>query len=146
MLAFSKERRQQGFHPLQHGDFLLDTDQPCSGNLADRSAASASFKSQQFANFFERKTETLRPLYKPNLVDHRGRISAYTPSAMWDSQQIPALVIPYSFDPYLGRTREASYRQRNIGCLRADIRGNSAGGCIGHDLTPYLGTESRISY
>ncbi len=64
--------------------------------------------------FIESKTEILRTLDESNPVDHGGRISPYSASAMWHSEQMPALVIRYSLDPHLGRPSEPPYGNYGI--------------------------------
>jgi hypothetical protein len=65
---------------------------------------------------------------------------------MWDSEQMPSLVIPYSFDPHLGRPSEPPNGNCGIVGTRPKTFWRAVGGCFGHDLTPYLGTEPKLRY
>ena len=103
MFTCAEQFREHPLHLLERGDFLANIPESIGGNLADGIATAALFKPHEFTDFIEGKTQILRTLDEPNPVNHGGRISAHAASAVWDSQQMPALVIPYSFDPHLGR-------------------------------------------
>jgi hypothetical protein len=85
---------------------LADTAKSGFGNLANGPSTAALLQPHQLANFLETEAQILRTLNEPNPVDRSDRIAAHTAAVMWDSQQTAALVVPYSFDPHLGRPSE----------------------------------------
>jgi hypothetical protein len=102
---------QLGKHPLhlpERFDFLADVRESVACYFANGGATSPSFQPHQLANLLKTEAKVLRPLDEPNPVDRLGRVTAHAASALWDSQQTPPLVVPYSFHPYLGRPSELS--------------------------------------
>jgi hypothetical protein len=106
MFTFKEQLREYTLHLLERGDLLANIREPVAGNLADGVASAALLEPHELTDFIEGKTEVLRTLDEPNPVNHGRRISSYATGAMWDSQQMPALVIPYSLDTHVGRASE----------------------------------------
>jgi hypothetical protein len=106
MFAFTEKRGKYPFHLFERYDFFTDIRESCAGNLADGVTAAALLEAQELTNLIEGEPEILRALDEANSVNYGGRISPHAAGTMWDSQQTPALVIPYSLDPHLGRASE----------------------------------------
>jgi len=106
MFAFTEQRGEYPFHLFERYDFFTDVRESVAGNLADGVTTATLLEAQELTNLIEGKTQILRALYEPNSVNNGSRISPHAAGAMWDSQQTPALVIPYRFHPHLGRASE----------------------------------------
>jgi hypothetical protein len=87
----------------ERDDLLANIRESFTRDPADSAATAALLEAQELANLIERKTQTLRPLDEPEPVNRGYWIASHAASALWHSQQTPALVIPHSFDPNLGR-------------------------------------------
>jgi hypothetical protein len=101
-------------------DFLANIRESVAGNLADGATTATLLKPHELTNLIEGETQALRPLDEPNPVNHGGRISPHAGAALWDSQQMPALVVPYSFYPNFCRTREPPNGNGGIVATRRD--------------------------
>jgi hypothetical protein len=64
---------------------------------ADGATTANLLKPHELKNIIEGETEVLRTINERHSINHGWRIQSHTGAAMWDNQQMPALVMPYCF-------------------------------------------------
>lgn len=112
MFALIHQMSQYISHAHQVSDLVVDLNQSCIGDTADRGSISTVLQSQQFADFRERQPQFLPALDETNPTHQADGIASIRPSCRWHRQQTALLVVPDRLDPYIGGTCQTTYGER----------------------------------
>lgn len=115
-------------------DLLVDIRDLPDRKPVSRVTVSAPIQAKQYSNLCQSEPGLLRALDSMQAGERLWSVTPKTsPSALWDRQQTPPLVVTYGFDTDTTRLGEPSDR-------------HVLGWAVGHEypLTPYYGTESIL--